>query len=330
MQYLLMLFIKMNKMKPDISLFIFDIHNTICDLWDRWGEATLIAFEALSRSREIDMEILLSEARKQPPQYRFHDFRGLIERMDILHPLQPEDQQISAQWMNLKQKITAYPGVLDTFTQIQRQGGKVVLYTDSPAETALCETWRMRGMNPDMLDGLYTQPTDELNFSQIPEPIFLPDELDSWMAYYQYKNLFSEKLYMDLPVRPNTPPNSEPVAARKKPNLNALNFICQTQGIPPDQTLLIDDNANAALQLPEGLRFAVQKAGNMLCETTLWLHNEKLNDPGYVIGWEATHAKLLNHGIQPEAILENGVPEILDRFNILPAPVPCEHPRPTL
>lgn len=304
-------------MKPDISLFIFDIHNTICDFWNRWANATYSACKTIADSRNIPLDTFLEEAQKLDPLYRFHDFRRLIENLEILHPLQPIDYQQIEAWQKDIQAVQPYDGVYETFESIRKAGGKIVLWTDSSQEAAFHDMRHIAGgpFTPDMVDGLYCQPKNNLNFTQIPVPAFLmPDETDHWLNFHRYMEWFEDehKVFSALPARQGDPTSS------KKPNANALRYICKTQGVAPERCLVVDDNANGGINLPDGMRFALQKAGNMLEQKTLWLHNERLNNPDYVIGWEATSAKLVNLAIKPDAILENGIPDILSYFCVRP------------
>lgn len=287
---------------PPVSLVVFDMHNTLTDHWGRWAKATLGVLRQVSEARNVPLDHVLADARAQSPSDRFHHFDNLLGNLASVRLSKREKHDYTTRWRRIFAEHTeAYPDALSTVHRLKALGVRVAIYSDAPAEEVERDFLQL-GLRRQDIDGVFTQHRTVRN------GIAATARLDE----------LAGKLYDQLPPRPGEPADG----ASKKPNPHAMRYIAEHMGVPLSQVLMVDDNANGGVDLPPGVRFAVQKAGNRLDAETIWLHNERLNDPGYVIGWEATSAKLAARGVVPDAVLERGVSDILTAFRFAPATGP--------
>lgn len=212
--------------KPECSVLITDLDNT---LWD-WFEVWFASFSALlaetHRISGIPIAQLETEIKVVHERHRTSEYSFILEELPSLQALHPGGdirtiygEAIHAHRSARKAHLKLYPGVQEVLELARREGAILVGYTES---MAFYTSDRMRRTGLDsLLDFLYSAPDHELPAGLSPEQV----------------RLFPKEHYeLARTVHRHTPHGAT------KPNPDVLRQIVSDIGISPDEAIYVGDD----------------------------------------------------------------------------------------
>lgn len=289
----------------DKALIVTDVDNTITDFFNTWGKITDKALDSLAESRGMKREDLVADIRENVPgEDRFHNIAGLIKHTPSLQPkteaerakFEKDDARIIKEWQKGRSEGSKpYEGVIQTFQRAKASGAKVVLFTDSP-ERSTIERVSMLGIDPKLIDKIYTQPNVDKDGNRVPPP------LEYKGPHAEVRNALAAKTVV-------LPPDTH------KPNPKALQQIMDDMGVKPEHTVMVGDNirSDGGSGIGAGTDYAWQKAGTVMKSETDRCMSEMNDKPDYKIG-TAAHLAQMNDDNRPTVVLEGGFKELNKHF----------------
>ena len=212
--------------RPNVSVLITDLDNTLFDWVDIWGKAFTALVDELARLSGLDREVLLDEIREVHQKHRTSEYAFVIEELTSLRAKHPTgdlaqiyDSAIHAHRKARKEAEALYPGVAATLEVLKEQGTLIVGYTES---MAYYSGRRVRVLKLDgLFDYLYSPPDHDM-----PESLTAEQVRKYPAAYYE---LVSTK-------HRHTP------KGEVKPNPDILRKIIDDVGAKPEQCLYVGDS----------------------------------------------------------------------------------------
>lgn len=144
-------------------VLITDLDNTLWDWFEAWYQSfgalidRLIAISGLDR-RVLEEQIKAVHQQRGTTEYSnlIREVPALIEFAGARDPFEVFDDALHAQNSARKRATKLYPGVDKTLRELQRQGVRIVAYTESGA---FWTEWRIRHTGLDgVIDVLYSSP----------------------------------------------------------------------------------------------------------------------------------------------------------------------------
>jgi FMN phosphatase YigB (HAD superfamily) len=212
------------EMKPQISLLVTDLDNTLYDWVEMWYKAFESMLGQLVEISGVSRETLEPEIQKIYQRHRTTEYAFLIEEIPSLRKKHPKEDltivykdAINAYRHARNQTLRLYPGVFNALEKIKGKGCKIVVFTESMG------FYTLRRLKKLGLDGI-------LDFVYSPPDHSRPKGTE---RYYEEKAYEFEKT-----IHRFTPKGEH------KPNADILLSIISAEGINsvPQQTIYVGDS----------------------------------------------------------------------------------------
>ncbi len=313
--------------KPEKSLAVFDIDGTVLDFFDTMRRVVEPFHEKLATSRGMTVPELRQKI-QETAQRAYEESGGkndqfgivlnspakIIDVMAFLQPRQEGDDLLAHDLRrDFAKEMQLFPDVANSFAEMtldqdgQRNGVNIAFLTDGQRSAvvqrlALCaKKADESGVLPagvkfmDLVDRVYTQP-DAPGISAIEAAI--PTADPALRPYLEEIAAKTEAL----------PANTH------KPGPNGLIKVMDDFGRTPEETIMVGDTVNdggAAKNCP-GVEFVWQRQGADVPPATVQMQHEI--QPSYVVGIEATKAKMDAAGVTPDVVADRGIQTLLDAY----------------
>jgi phosphoglycolate phosphatase-like HAD superfamily hydrolase len=129
-----------NKLKPNKSVLITDLDNTLFDWFTIWYESFNALISKVSEISGIDRDTLIQEAKPIHQNHGTAEFAFILEELpslltkynnDKILLLRELDEAIHASRSARKTHLRLYPEVYDTLTELRSRRVKIIAYTES-------------------------------------------------------------------------------------------------------------------------------------------------------------------------------------------------------
>lgn len=211
-------------MKPQVSLLVTDLDNTLYDWVEMWYKAFESMLEQIVSISGVPRESLEPEIQKIFQKHGTTEYAFLIEEIPSLKIRHPGEDltkvyqdAINAYRYARSETLRLYPGVLETLKTIKNKGCMIVIFTESMG------FYTLRRLKKFGLDGI-------IDFVYSPPDHNKPEGTE---RYYEERAYIFEKT-----IQRFTP------KGESKPNADILLSIIRDNGIAstPQQTIYVGDS----------------------------------------------------------------------------------------
>jgi phosphoglycolate phosphatase-like HAD superfamily hydrolase len=292
--------------KPQVSLLITDLDNTLFDWVDMWHAAFSALLEKTADISGLPVAQLESEFKAIHQRHGTTEYAFSLEELPSLRRQHAggDIRQLYADAVEAYRSARAahlqlFPGVLDALTEIKRRGCLIVGYTES---MTFYSAYRIRHLDLDVLIDLLYSPPD----AQLP-PHMTPEQVAR----------YPKEKYSPRQTRLRQTP-----AGEKKPNPRLLlDIVCDVGGTR-EHTVYVGDSQikDIAMAQDAGVTEVWAKYGvaqnreqyGLLRRVTHWTDQE--------VARERELAEQLiskGRGLNPRYTLEHGFSELLGLFDFV-------------
>jgi phosphoglycolate phosphatase-like HAD superfamily hydrolase len=153
-------------MKPQISLLVTDLDNTLWDWFNIWYRAFTAMLDIIVAESGCNREELEDQIKAVHQLRRTSEYPHLIQELPALQERYPGEDlavrfahAIRAYQSERRAAMTLYPGVYESLNAIKRCGTTIVGYTES---LAYVSSYRIRRFHLDgVIDTLYSPPDSD-------------------------------------------------------------------------------------------------------------------------------------------------------------------------
>ncbi len=308
------------------TLLISDIDGTIVDMWNAWAQATRRAIGRLAYTRRMEVEeveqVLAATSRdkgislvddlgfvimESPLADRLDSARVAKATQAIGVAADAVDTYILRQWWRDRDRFSVlHERVEPTLWAVREQGGRIVLYSDSPITLVAHRLW-VSGFHLALVDAVYCRadpPGMQLRGLARPEP---------GSPEAQFKALLRGHCTL-FP------------AHVKKPDRASMAQILSDFDTPPDAAIMIGDHAVdiASARLIPGITGVWDIDGARVDPQTIEQY-KRLNQWGhYGIGEDSIRARMAELGVTPDLVLDRTFDQLTRYVDFTPPPHPPE------
>jgi FMN phosphatase YigB (HAD superfamily) len=212
--------------RPECSLLITDLDNTLWDWFDIWYRSFTALLAEVVRKSGVPQDTLEGEIRAVHQKHRTSEYALLLQELPSLQALHPGEDipklyndAVHAHRSARKAAAKLYPGVQETLEQVRAAGAVVVGYTES---MAFYTSDRLRRTGLDhVLDVLYSAPDHDFPAGLTPAQLRKYED-----GHYEF----------DRTVHKHTP------KGKIKPDPELLAKIVADMGARPSEVVYVGDS----------------------------------------------------------------------------------------
>ena len=288
--------------KTPVKLVVSDIDNTISDYFNIWADMMDAGIRAVAASRGIDMndpaqKKAVYDSIKTIPTTGaiFHDFARMVRETPIFSlegksaeerkRLEKSDAKAAHDFqVGYAKGKSLYEGVISTVDQIHANGGKFVLFTDSPEDGAIRSLVHM-GFPVEKLDGLVCRANDADEI--LPNGKKAPMQIDGGKIG-EYKKALKERIGDNYIIN-----GADVWKSDTEKSFPVFKQVMANFGAKAEETVMVGDNIKSdGGFVMMGVHYAWQKEGSKVTPLSLEVNKALSNQPDYKLGPEA-HLELL-------------------------------------
>jgi phosphoglycolate phosphatase len=297
-------------LKPQVSLCVFDLDNTLFDWVGMWHSMFSALLGELHRLSGVPIDTLKTEFRAIHQRHRTSEYAFALEELPSLGAKHPGenlravyDEALHAYYKARKASLKAYPGVLEVLKFLSEKRVRLIGYTES---MAFYSAQRIRELDIDLyLEVLYSPEDHKLPRNLNPADIRYYDE-----DYYKLRKTEHR----------HTP------AGELKPNPRILRSILDDARTAPEHTAYVGDSEmkDIAMANEVGAYSVLAKYGqsfdqagyDLLREVTHWSEADVQRERDVKKSFEESRARSEHI---PNFVLQQSIGELLGLFDFVPA-----------